>query len=189
MVNWVDSAGSVGYKSILIAAAVIFGAFAGLWWYLEPPAEGTPSGAIPAGEVQAQSPRPNAPQAAYQAEQKLAGREQAAPKVMVQAEGARPVEVFDGQLPDQLSGKPMAPPAGENGFTVQVGAYGSEESATQRVDALRDKGYQAFVSLGLNGSEKVFRVCIGKYPSRAEAVDSQSRLKSEGVESFVRRIS
>lgn len=74
--------------------------------------------------------------------------------------------------------KPAPPPAaGGSGFSVQVGAFGSEATARQLAGELGKRGYPTYVTS--EGSGARFKVRVGPLASRSEAEQISERLQAE----------
>lgn len=69
-----------------------------------------------------------------------------------------------------------AVPAG-TGFSIQVGAFGSESTARQLAAELGKRGYKTYVTN--EGADARFKVRVGPIASRNEAEKISSRLKTE----------
>jgi DedD protein len=67
-------------------------------------------------------------------------------------------------------------PAG-TGFSIQVGAFGSEATARQLASELGKRGYKAYVTR--EGADARFKVRVGPIASRSEAEQTSTRLKTE----------
>jgi cell division septation protein DedD len=80
-----------------------------------------------------------------------------------------------GTVPAQ---KPvLKPAAGGSGFSIQVGAFGSEETARQLAGELGKRGYKTYVTS--EGAGARFKVRVGPIASRGEAERMAERLKTE----------
>jgi DedD protein len=79
----------------------------------------------------------------------------------------------------------MAPPAqratppAEDGFAIQVGAFGDQAAATRLARELRAVGFPVYVHKGDGRGGVRFRVRVGPVPSREAAVRLASKLKSD----------
>jgi DedD protein len=74
-------------------------------------------------------------------------------------------------------------PAG--GWAVQVGAFGSAETARRLVGELNGAGYSAFVSPVNRGGKTLYRVRVGPQGDRAGAEQLAPRLKARGLPAAV----
>lgn len=66
-------------------------------------------------------------------------------------------------------------------WRVQVGAFQDEERARRLADAMRARGYPAFV----DAVDEFFKVRVGNYATRDEAVGLQQRLAAEGLPTWI----
>jgi DedD protein len=66
-------------------------------------------------------------------------------------------------------------------WSVQVGAFGSTESARKLVDQLEADGFSAYVSSVDRNGKKLHRVRVGPEPARAAADALAGRLKARGL--------
>ena len=64
------------------------------------------------------------------------------------------------------------------GWRAQVNAFPDERSATEIVDRLKDKGYNAYVTEVENRGKIWYRVNVGRYASRDEADKMVERLRT-----------
>jgi cell division septation protein DedD len=113
----------------------------------------------------------------------------AAPPTAAEAE-PDPVAVVDQPLPTPLGAgaleEPAAAPAAKpvaklaptsGGYSIQVGAFGSEATARQLASELGKRGYKAYVTR--EGGDVRFKVRVGPIASRSEAEQTATRLKTE----------
>ena len=73
---------------------------------------------------------------------------------------------------DQATSAPAGPkpvPAGTRAWVVQVASLGSSEAARKMQDALRSKGYPAFVEQANVGGRRYYRVRVGPEIERSQA--------------------
>ena len=81
-----------------------------------------------------------------------------------------------------LPGTRVDAPAGDAGFTVQVGSFTSRA----RAEALRDAvGGDAVVTESTVAGETVYRVRIGSYPDRAQATSIARSLTTRGFQPLI----
>lgn len=81
-----------------------------------------------------------------------------------------------------LPGTRVDAPAGDAGFTVQVGSFTSRA----RAEALRDAvGGDAVVTESTVAGETVYRVRIGSYPDRAQATSTARSLTTRGFQPLI----
>ncbi|GAB4238097.1 MAG: hypothetical protein Kow00109_12380 [Acidobacteriota bacterium] len=197
-----DSVDQVSLRNLVLAALVVWGVFAAVWYLLlhdEPPLR-TPAGSRPA--VGSVSP-PLSREAPSALEDSAAGG---------QAQGSPPGVVLDADTPKetprrraepgeqpappavsaraqevQASTAPpaqAAPPSGGSGeYTIQVGAFRSSEGAAALRDRLRREGWSTEVVEAAD----LYRVFVGHYPSSKAARRDLERLRQQGFEAFVRR--
>ena len=136
----------------------------------DPPA-GQPADAV-AGAAQSPQPGPApAPAAALAAKP----AQSAPPSVETAPDGAPRAE-------------PKPPPALSapgGGWAVQVGAFGSADTARKLVRDLSGDGYRAFVSPVNRGGKTLYRVRVGPAGDRAGAEQLVPRLKARGLPATV----
>ena len=65
-------------------------------------------------------------------------------------------------------------------FTIQVGSFINQESAKQLYQALKDKGYNAYLAEFKSDASVFHRVRVGKFNQRAEAQAEEEKLKEDG---------
>ena len=71
-------------------------------------------------------------------------------------------------------------------YTVQVGAYKTEENAKQMADNLLEKGYQAHIKSYIKNGSPLFKVHVNKFSSKKEARDLAEKFSSkENIPSFI----
>lgn len=85
--------------------------------------------------------------------------------------------------PLQRSEPPAA--AVRSGWSVQVGAFGSVETARKLVKDLEVAGYRAYVSPVTRSGKTLQRVRVGPEPQRADAERLAGRLKGRGLPATV----
>lgn len=73
---------------------------------------------------------------------------------------------------------PATPPA-EDGFAIQVGAFGDRAAATRLARELRAVGFPVYVRRDVEQRGERFRVRVGPFPSREAAVRLASKLESD----------
>ncbi|MBI3990710.1 MAG: tetratricopeptide repeat protein [Candidatus Omnitrophica bacterium] len=66
-------------------------------------------------------------------------------------------------------------------FTIQVGSYKYEVNANEAKDALKKKGYNAYISKGIIEGRELYRVRVGKFDTFNEAQKIQEKLRKEGL--------
>jgi DedD protein len=88
-----------------------------------------------------------------------------------EAPEAQAVEAASARKP-AVAAKPAA-----GGFSIQVGAFGSESTARQLAGELGKQGYHTYVTTEGGGAR--YKVRVGPIASRAEAEKISTRLKSE----------
>jgi cell division septation protein DedD len=84
--------------------------------------------------------------------------------------------------------EPKPPPAlsgPRGGWAVQVGAFGSVDTARKLVQDLGGAGYQTFVSPVNRGGKTLYRVRVGPTGDRASAEQLVPRLKARGLPATV----
>jgi DedD protein len=84
--------------------------------------------------------------------------------------------------------KPTPPPAGapsRGGWAVQVGAFGSADTAAKLVRDLSGAGYRAFVAPVARGGKTLHRVRVGPEADKGNAEQLASRLKARGLPATV----
>lgn len=84
--------------------------------------------------------------------------------------------------------KPAPPPASapsRGGWAVQVGAFGSADTAAKLVRDLSGAGYRAFVSPVARGGKTLHRVRVGPEAAKVDAEQLAGRLKARGLPATV----
>ena len=84
--------------------------------------------------------------------------------------------------------KPTPPPASapsRGGWAVQVGAFGSADTAAKLVRDLSGAGYRAFVSPVARGGKTLHRVRVGPEADKVAAEQLAGRLKDRGLPAAV----
>lgn len=84
--------------------------------------------------------------------------------------------------------KPTPPPASapsRGGWAVQVGAFGSADTAAKLVRDLSGAGYRAFVSPVARGGKTLHRVRVGPEADKVAAEQLAGRLKARGLPAAV----
>jgi DedD protein len=81
----------------------------------------------------------------------------------------------------------VAAPAAGGDWAVQVGAFGSADTARKLVKDLTGAGYRAFVSPVLRGGKTLHRVRVGPEADKASAEQVAQRLKGRGLPATVVR--
>ena len=71
------------------------------------------------------------------------------------------------------------------GFLVQVGAFASQSSAQDKVEGLKRKGFDAWVSASRGSGTKNWRVRLGPLQDRAKAQALARRLEDAGQSTWV----
>jgi len=135
----------------------------------EPPA-GQPAVAV-AGAAKTPEPEPTAAPAAATAAKPV---QSAPPSVETAPDAAR----SEPKPPAALS-------APSGGWAVQVGAFGSADTARKLVQDLSGAGYRAFVSPVNRGGKTLYRVRVGPAGDRAGAEQLVPRLKARGLPATV----
>ena len=74
---------------------------------------------------------------------------------------------------------------GEFFFTLQIGSYKYEKNALDAKDALKKKGYNAYISKTELDGRELYRVRVGKCDTIEEVKELQGGLKKEGVASVI----
>ena len=78
-----------------------------------------------------------------------------------------------------------APAGAAAGFTVQVGAFSTEDGATALRRALEDAGFDANVARVESGGHVVYRVRTGHFATRAEADAHATRVARQGYRALI----
>jgi serine/threonine protein kinase len=73
-----------------------------------------------------------------------------------------------------------------NGFTIQVGAFGTEVAARRVLMQLSDKRYSGRIVPPGAGANGLFRVLVGGFSSKNEASQFQTRLKADGFPTLIK---
>lgn len=95
------------------------------------------------------------------------------------------VETAPDAAPRSEAKLPPAPGAAAGGWAVQVGAFGSAETARKLVQDLGGDGFRAFVSPVNRGGKTLYRVRVGPAADRAGAEQLVPRLKARGLPATV----
>jgi len=72
----------------------------------------------------------------------------------------------------------------DNFFTVQVGAFSSEDNARSLLKALKAK-YPAYLDRDKIGTSTIFKIKVGRYASRKEAQNVYYQLAKEGYPAII----
>jgi DedD protein len=83
------------------------------------------------------------------------------------------------RTPPPTATEPATP--GRGTWSVQVGAFGSAESARRLVGQLEADGFDAYVSTARREGKTLHRVRVGPEPGRAQADSLAGRLKARGL--------
>ena len=71
-------------------------------------------------------------------------------------------------------------------YTIQVGAYKTEENARQMVNRLLKKGYEAHIKSELKQDTPLFKVLVEKFNNKDKAYDLANKLiNKENLPSFI----
>lgn len=112
-----------------------------------------------------------------------------APAAVTAAKPAQSAPPSVATAPDAAPrAEPKPPPAlnaPKGGWAVQVGAFGSAETARKLVQDLSGAGYRAFVSPVNRGGKTLYRVRVGPAGDRAGAEQLVPRLKARGLPATV----
>jgi CheY-like chemotaxis protein len=81
-------------------------------------------------------------------------------------------------------GKAAAASGKEYGFTVQVGAFGSEKNAALLVEKMKEKGFDAFIEK--DPLKPLYRVLVGRFGDQKRASQEAKLLREEGLRPVVR---
>ena len=65
-------------------------------------------------------------------------------------------------------------------YTVQVGAFSSEDNAKKLAAKLTGKGYTVFLAEAVSGSNRIFKVRVGNFKNQREAREAEKKLQKEG---------
>lgn len=82
----------------------------------------------------------------------------------------------------QPANAPGSAPSAQGSFAVQVAASGSREDAEKIAQALKSRGFPAFLvpPERANANDKLYRVQVGPYPTREAAEAVKPKLEQEG---------
>jgi len=143
------------------------------------PAADTPTAVSPADE--GQSGEAPAPVARAEPDPATAPRAPApVPEEVAEPEPARPtVSATPAPAPEPKAAPATSP--GKGGWVVQVGAFGSADSARRLVRDLEKDGYRAYVSPVTRSGKTLHRVRVGPEPDRSGADRLAARLKARGL--------
>ncbi len=137
----------------------------------------TPSVSIPEKELAffeaLKKNRENRPTSPEQDNQ-LSGQTKKAPALPEQKPAVKTAPTIT-PLPKVRVQNKKAVPAAVSSFTIQLGAFGKESSASALSERLTKNGYDAYI---LAVSDKLFRVRVGTFRSRADAKVVAEQIKS-----------
>lgn len=71
------------------------------------------------------------------------------------------------------------------GYSVQLGAFGSEKNAASLVEKLKKRGYDAFIED--SGGGRTWRVLVGKFANAKQASVKAKALREDGFKTLLRR--
>jgi DedD protein len=77
--------------------------------------------------------------------------------------------------------EPKPATTARGGFSVQVGAFGSEATARKLVNELQAAGFRSYISPLARSGKTLHRVRVGPADDRAEADKLAARLKARGL--------
>ena len=103
------------------------------------------------------------------------------------ATSPRPVTVADAPAPAPVAepkpsvAEPKPATTARGGFSVQVGAFGSEATARKLVNELQAAGFRPYISPLARSGKTLHRVRVGPVADRAEADKLAARLKARGL--------
>jgi cell division protein FtsN len=99
------------------------------------------------------------------------------------AESPQPTPAPPAEKPPvKVEPPPSKAPAGEDGFTLQVGSYNELAQAQERVAKLESAGVSSYVArVEIPKRGTWYRVQTGRFGNREEAVRYGTQLKSKGV--------
>jgi cell division septation protein DedD len=80
---------------------------------------------------------------------------------------------------------PQPSPAAKGGYSVQVGAFGSEATARKLAGELQAAGFPTYISPLARSGKTLHRVRVGPAADRAEADKIAARLKTRGLPASV----
>lgn len=75
------------------------------------------------------------------------------------------------------------------GYTIQIGAFTTQQGAVNMMNKLRGSGYDAYISQAVQGRANVYRVRVGRYPSKSHAAYDAARLQQSGFETWITTLS
>jgi cell division septation protein DedD len=152
----------------------------------------TPANPLPAPPVTDPGAEPPAGQPAVTVAEAAQTPEPEPTAAPAAATAAKPVQSAPPSVetaPDAAArSEPKPPPAQSapsGGWAVQVGAFGSADTARKLVQDLSGAGYRAFVSPVNRGGKTLYRVRVGPAGDRAGAEQLVPRLKSRGLPTTV----
>jgi hypothetical protein len=88
-----------------------------------------------------------------------------------------PYEAVPGSSPMVVSPQSQIQAAG---YTIQVGAFKSQSSATALRDKLQQRGFDAYIAESSQGGNPLFRVRVGRFLDKSAASQEVQRLRSNG---------
>jgi len=72
-------------------------------------------------------------------------------------------------------------------YTIQVGAFGTEEAAQKMLSQLSAKGYSGRIEQPGRGADRYYHVWVGEFTSTEPASRFQTRLKADGFQVYLKR--
>ena len=93
------------------------------------------------------------------------------------SEDKPPPAKLTGRLESSLSDK----------YTIQVGAFGTEEAAQKVLSQLSAKGYSGRIEQPGRGADRYYHVWVGEFTSTEHASQFQTRLKADGFQAYIKR--
>lgn len=90
--------------------------------------------------------------------------------------------VVDVPVPVETPAREQAAPTGV--YTVQVASFKQSKFASQEVETLKKRGYEAY-SVSKGG---FFLVCVGRYKNKTQAEKTSKTLKSKYKDNVIRRL-
>jgi twitching motility two-component system response regulator PilH len=85
----------------------------------------------------------------------------------------------------ESAGKKGAATRKDYGFSVQVGAFGSEKNAASLAEKLRKRGYDSFVEK--DDGRPIYRVLVGRFENAKKASVKAKALREDGLKTIVHR--
>lgn len=151
-----------------------------------PPAADAVKPAQPAPETTAAPAAVKPVEAAKPETTKAEAAKPAAKPESAKPEAAKPAAKDDGDKARALlEGKPLAKPAADGKYIVQVGAFASEEKVKELQARLKSAGLSTYTEKVKTGAGERIRLRAGPFGARADAEGVLGKIKAAGISGAV----